>query len=349
MRVVPLRERGRERVLALGPRPLRLRGPQHRGPPHPPDGVPGRRVGRGGLARGAGGGRGGAAQGGAGARPGGARARSSRPRSRSRSCTSPTKLARGLGTDNIDHHFRALDSRARFAGAPWLGMTVAELGGQQAVLLVGSTIRKEHPLLASRLRQGAKKGLALSVVHVAGDDLADARGRSARGAALGARRPRSPRWRWRWRRRPASRWRARSRRRPSAIAATDEARAIAKSLVGRERASRAPRQLRAAASGLRGARRDRARDRAPRRRDAGRARAERQQRGRASSSARIPLAGGLDTRAMVAEPAQGVDRGRLRARARRGDGAGGHRRARQGASSSSRSPPGAAGRRSTRT
>jgi NADH-quinone oxidoreductase subunit G len=46
------------------------------------------------------------------------------------------------------------------------------VSAQQAVLLVGSTIRKETPLLAHRLRQGAKKGLALSVVHVAGDDLA---------------------------------------------------------------------------------------------------------------------------------------------------------------------------------
>jgi NADH-quinone oxidoreductase subunit G len=82
-----------------------------------------------------------------------------------------TKLARGLGSDNVDHHFRALDSRARFAGAPWLGMGIAELGSQQAVLLVGSTIRREHPLVAHRLRQGAKKGLAVNVVHVADDDL----------------------------------------------------------------------------------------------------------------------------------------------------------------------------------
>ncbi|MGE0355838.1 MAG: NADH-quinone oxidoreductase subunit NuoG [Burkholderiales bacterium] len=80
-------------------------------------------------------------------------------------------LARGLGSGNIDHHFRALDSRARFAGAPWLGLKVAELGEQQAVLLVGSTLRQEHPLLANRLRQGAKNGLALGVVHVADDDL----------------------------------------------------------------------------------------------------------------------------------------------------------------------------------
>ena len=80
-------------------------------------------------------------------------------------------LARGFGTGNLDYHFRALDSRARFAGAPWLGMQVSELGRQQAVLLVGATIRKEQPLLANRLRQGATHGLAVNVVHVADDDL----------------------------------------------------------------------------------------------------------------------------------------------------------------------------------
>ena len=147
-----------------------------------------------------------------------------------------TKLARGLGTDSIDHHFRALDSRARFAGAPWLGMPVADLGGQQAVLLVGSTIRKEHPLVANRLRQGAKKGLALSVVHAAGDDLAmPVAGRivarpSGLPAALAS----------------VAVALAEATGKPlegevakaaSSIAATDEARAIARSLAGRERAA----------------------------------------------------------------------------------------------------------------
>ncbi len=147
-----------------------------------------------------------------------------------------TKLARGLGTDSIDHHFRALDSRARFAGAPWLGMPVADLGGQQAVLLVGSTIRKEHPLVANRLRQGAKKGLALSVVHAAGDDLAmPVAGRivarpSGLPAALAS----------------VAVALAEATGKPlegevakaaSNIAATDEARAIARSLAGRERAA----------------------------------------------------------------------------------------------------------------
>jgi len=39
------------------------------------------------------------------------------------------------------------------------------------VLIVGSTLRKEQPLLAVRLRQAAKKGTKVSLVHIANDEL----------------------------------------------------------------------------------------------------------------------------------------------------------------------------------
>ena len=81
------------------------------------------------------------------------------------------KLARGLGTDNVDHRVRRTDFRARTQGAPWLGMPVEELGRLRSVLLVGSTLRKEQPLVAARLRLGAKAGLAVNVLHVADDEL----------------------------------------------------------------------------------------------------------------------------------------------------------------------------------
>src|SRR5712692_2576883 len=81
------------------------------------------------------------------------------------------KLARGLGTDNVDHRVRQSDFRAKTNGAPWLGMSIEEVGNLQSVLLVGSTLRKEQPLLASRLRQATKKGTAVATVHVANDDL----------------------------------------------------------------------------------------------------------------------------------------------------------------------------------
>src|SRR5258708_11219889 len=76
-------------------------------------------------------------------------------------------LARALGTKNVDHRVRQSDFRLETAGAPWLGMAIDDVSHLQSVLLVGSTLRKEQPLFAARLRQAAKKGTAVSLVHVA--------------------------------------------------------------------------------------------------------------------------------------------------------------------------------------
>jgi NADH-quinone oxidoreductase subunit G len=81
------------------------------------------------------------------------------------------KLGRALGSDNIDFRVRQRDFRAKGEGAPWLGTTISELAKMESVLLVGSTLRKEQPLIAARLRGAAKRGMAVSTVHVAKDDL----------------------------------------------------------------------------------------------------------------------------------------------------------------------------------
>jgi NADH-quinone oxidoreductase subunit G len=80
------------------------------------------------------------------------------------------KLARALGTDNVDHRVRQADFRARDAGVPWLGMPVAALDDLESVLVVGSNLRKEQPLVAARLRGATKHGLALSILNVANDE-----------------------------------------------------------------------------------------------------------------------------------------------------------------------------------
>ncbi|MCE1244615.1 NADH-quinone oxidoreductase subunit NuoG [Oryzomicrobium sp.] len=82
------------------------------------------------------------------------------------------KLAAGLGCGNVDFRLRQNDFSAdgKEAGAPWLGMKLTELGELDAALVVGSFLRKDHPLIAQRLRQGAKKGTQVSMLHVAGDD-----------------------------------------------------------------------------------------------------------------------------------------------------------------------------------
>ncbi len=83
------------------------------------------------------------------------------------------KLLRGLGSENIDFRLRQTDFSAdgKRRGAPWLGMKIAELGSLDRVLVVGSFLRKDHPLLAQRLRQSAKRGAQVSVLHSADDDL----------------------------------------------------------------------------------------------------------------------------------------------------------------------------------
>ncbi|MEO8629609.1 MAG: NADH-quinone oxidoreductase subunit NuoG, partial [Betaproteobacteria bacterium] len=69
------------------------------------------------------------------------------------------RLMRGLGSDNVDFRLRqsdfALDGKR--AGAPWLGMPIADLSQLDRVLIVGSQVRKDHPLLAHRFRDVAKR------------------------------------------------------------------------------------------------------------------------------------------------------------------------------------------------
>ena len=83
------------------------------------------------------------------------------------------KLIRGLGSNNIDTRLRQSDTSAddKVAGARWLGMKIADISSLQSILVIGSTLRKEHPLFSNRVRQAAKHGLQLNVVHVANDEL----------------------------------------------------------------------------------------------------------------------------------------------------------------------------------
>ncbi|MDP1957512.1 MAG: NADH-quinone oxidoreductase subunit NuoG, partial [Rhodocyclaceae bacterium] len=82
------------------------------------------------------------------------------------------QLMRGIGSDNIDFRLRQSDFSAdgKRQGTPWLGMKVAEVSALDRVLVVGSFLRKDHPLIAQRLRQAAKKGTQVSVIHSADDD-----------------------------------------------------------------------------------------------------------------------------------------------------------------------------------
>lgn len=82
------------------------------------------------------------------------------------------KLVRGLGSDNIDFRLRQVDfggDRQR-SGVPWLGMPVTDLNALDRALVIGSFLRKDHPLIGQRLRQAAKKGAQISILHSVADD-----------------------------------------------------------------------------------------------------------------------------------------------------------------------------------
>jgi NADH-quinone oxidoreductase subunit G len=75
-------------------------------------------------------------------------------------------LVRGLGSESIDSRLRAADfhNAAPAGSARWLGMPIADLTSLQRVLVIGSNLRKDHPLFAQRIRQAVRHGAQLSVL-----------------------------------------------------------------------------------------------------------------------------------------------------------------------------------------
>ncbi len=82
------------------------------------------------------------------------------------------ELMRGLGSANIDHRLRHADATnaAPAGSARWLGTSIASLSTLNSALVVGSFLRKDHPLFAQRLRQAARRGAAIHSVHALHDD-----------------------------------------------------------------------------------------------------------------------------------------------------------------------------------
>ena len=81
------------------------------------------------------------------------------------------KLVRGLGSDNIDFRLRQSDFALDGKTTPWLGMSIEEFGQVNRAFVIGSFLRKDHPLLAARLRHAAKRGTKVSILHATDDDL----------------------------------------------------------------------------------------------------------------------------------------------------------------------------------
>ena len=83
------------------------------------------------------------------------------------------KLLRGIGCGNVDFRLRQTDFSADGArkGTPWLGMRINDISTLDSVLVVGAFLRKDQPLVAQRLRQTAKRGARVSVLHATDDKL----------------------------------------------------------------------------------------------------------------------------------------------------------------------------------
>ena len=83
------------------------------------------------------------------------------------------KIMRAMGSGNIDHRVRQSDFRAdKYSqGVPWLGNSIAQLSHLKSVLVIGSTLRKDHPLIAQRFRQAVKNGTQLNLINSVDDDL----------------------------------------------------------------------------------------------------------------------------------------------------------------------------------
>ena len=136
-------------------------------------------------------------------------------------------LVRGLGSENIDYRLRNAEFAKGQAGARYLGLAIADLSNLERVLVVGSNLRKDHPLFAQRIRQANKRGCVISIINAMAADW----GMPVRNSALV----------------PASQWVVALADIASVIAAdkgipapqsgvaTDVAKSIAQSLLGGER------------------------------------------------------------------------------------------------------------------
>ena len=81
-----------------------------------------------------------------------------------------SRLTRGLGSANIDHRLRQGDFRdqASDPAAPGLGgLAIAGIDRLDALLVVGSNLRREAPVLAHRVRKAALRGAKVAFVNPA--------------------------------------------------------------------------------------------------------------------------------------------------------------------------------------
>lgn len=82
------------------------------------------------------------------------------------------KLMRAIGVEQVETRLRSSDPDhdTQRVGIPWLGMKIADISTLDRALIIGSFLRKDHPVLSARFRQAAKSGLKLNALHAVDDD-----------------------------------------------------------------------------------------------------------------------------------------------------------------------------------
>ncbi|NOZ54454.1 MAG: NADH-quinone oxidoreductase subunit G [Gammaproteobacteria bacterium] len=77
------------------------------------------------------------------------------------------KLMRQMGVNNIDHRLRQLDfsDQQQAPVFPWLGQPINNLENNNAVLLIGSNVRKDQPIAAHRLRKAGVRGSKIMTLN----------------------------------------------------------------------------------------------------------------------------------------------------------------------------------------
>ena len=80
------------------------------------------------------------------------------------------KAMRGFGVNAVDFRLRQSDFALDGSVTPWLGMPIAELSSLKRAFVIGSFLRKDHPLVATRLRTAVKAGAKLSILHGSDED-----------------------------------------------------------------------------------------------------------------------------------------------------------------------------------
>ena len=79
------------------------------------------------------------------------------------------KLVRGLGSKQVETRLRQTDVNGA-AVAPWLGMPITKINELDRMLVIGSFLRKDQPVLAARIRTASKRGLQVTRIDAGGDD-----------------------------------------------------------------------------------------------------------------------------------------------------------------------------------